>query len=118
MSPDGELKIAFGRDLYWPDNLAEIKQFMPTYVYIDPELAALEDLKQKIQAEQLSAIASSGGKVEDNNSEAVDNEDVDEFVAVEEEVVLECKINEYEKFKKKNDKKNKEEEEKVYVHLS
>jgi len=46
VSPDGDLKIVFGRDLYWPDTLAEVKQFMPSYVYVDPELAALDTLKQ------------------------------------------------------------------------
>lgn len=51
VSPDGKLKFEFGRDLYWPDTLTEVKEFMPSYVYVDPEVAALEALKQQIQAE-------------------------------------------------------------------
>jgi hypothetical protein len=51
VSPDGKLKFEFVRDLYWPDTLTEVKEFMPSYVYVDPEVAALEALKQQIQAE-------------------------------------------------------------------
>ena len=51
VDPDGNISISFGRDLYWPDTLEEVKQFMPTYVYTDPEIVALEALKKQIAAE-------------------------------------------------------------------
>jgi hypothetical protein len=46
VGPDGSLKFDFGRDLYWPDTLSEVIEFMPSYVYIDPEEVALEALKE------------------------------------------------------------------------
>ena len=38
---------------------------MPFYKYVNPEIQALEDLKQKIKLEQLKNIAESGGKIEE-----------------------------------------------------
>jgi predicted nucleic acid-binding Zn ribbon protein len=37
---------------------------MPSYKYVNPEIQALEDLKQKIKLEQLKTISESGGKIE------------------------------------------------------
>ena len=61
----------FERPLYWPDDYLEVQEFMPEYVYLNPEIAALETLKKELTEEAMADIAAAGGKPED----AVDTEE-------------------------------------------
>jgi hypothetical protein len=45
VSEAGRLELTFGRALYWPDSFFEVKLFMPGYHSVNPEIEALQKLK-------------------------------------------------------------------------